>query len=47
MSRVFAFYVRDLPYAAAAAGVRMCAPVNMHHYIPLERELGQMGKRNP
>lgn len=22
----------------------MCAPVNLHEYIPLERELGQMGK---
>ena len=22
----------------------MCAPVNLHEYIPLEKELGQMGK---
>jgi hypothetical protein len=22
----------------------MCAPVNMHDFIPLERELGRMGK---
>ncbi len=32
------------PHTAAAAGVRMCAPVNLHEYIPLEKELGQMGK---
>ena len=22
----------------------MCAPINMHDYIPIEKELGQMGK---
>jgi hypothetical protein len=41
VTRVVHTVVRATFHAAAAAGVRMCAPVNMHHYIPLERELGR------